>query len=233
MNSSTIQYAFQGFFALTLIVLWSFFEWWFHSQPMHKKSYKNTLYFNRLTSSHSTHHNQCNFCPKHGQCHILAHKEAKIHAPIRQEISVGLLIVLGSILTFALFDWLTGWKFKLCVIASIATYAYYWLYELVHIAAHDGIGWQRALMEKTGFFFAATLKHHMGHHVDQLNMNYALLNQLMDYVFNTKRGASKLSILAARSATAVVLFGFLTSFWFEASRHYREHDTLPIRYAQN
>lgn len=222
MNPSTTEYVFLGFYILTLIALWSFFEWWFHSQPMHKKSYKKVPYFRRLTASHTGHHDHCNYCPKHGQCHILAHKQAKLHAPIRQELSVGILIVLGSILAFVLFDWLTGWKFKLCIVASVATYAYYWVYELMHYAAHDGLGWQRALIKKTGFF-ASTLKHHMGHHVDKLDKNYTLVNRLMDYVFDTKLGASKGSILAARSATFAVLTGFLVSFGFVAYQHYDEH----------
>lgn len=63
----------------------------------------------------------------------------------------------------------------------------------------------------------------MGHHVDKLDKNYTLVNRLMDYVFDTKLGASKGSILAARSATFAVLTGFLVSFGFVAYQHYDEH----------
>jgi sterol desaturase/sphingolipid hydroxylase (fatty acid hydroxylase superfamily) len=85
------------------------------------------------------------------------------------------------------------------------------MFEMVHMATHDGKHWQREFLKKIDYF-DVILSHHMVHHTIKFNMNFALVNHWADYLFGTKYQAKESSILFVRVVTSVVLLGFLTSF---------------------
>jgi len=196
-----------GFFFLTLIIEWSFLEWWVHSQPMHKKEYKKVPLLGLLTGSHTNHHNAHNYSPKHAECFDHDHH----HESILQRLWFGPLVAFAGCVSFILFDWLTAFEYRLTLTAAILTYAYYWIFELAHVASHDGKSWQRTFLQKIGVF-DFILKQHKGHHVRKLNRNYTLVNPLMDYVFNTQLDASPKSVMLARWITWTVLSAFVILF---------------------
>lgn len=211
MNLETQLFVMRVFFIATLIIFLSFLEYWVHRYPMHSKKFKKFPIFNLLFESHvgsDGHHSRHNYSPNHPECFEDDHH----HEPIPQKIWFGFLVAFGGCIPFLVLEIFTTFEYNLTLTCILSIYVYYWIFELVHVATHDGKHWQRKFLRKIGYF-DIMLSHHMVHHTIKFNMNLTLVNQWCDYLFNTKYGASKLSVLVVRLITYVVLTGFLISFF--------------------
>jgi hypothetical protein len=210
MNIDTNLSIMWFFFIATLIIYFSFLEWWVHKYPMHSKNFKNIPILGLLFQSHvgpTGHHSRHGYCPNHPECHDHKHE----HEPILQKFWFGFLVAFGGSLPFLVLEFFTSFKYNLTIICFLGIYVYYWFFELVHVATHDGKHWQRVLLEKIGYF-DVMLDHHIVHHTIKFNMNFTLVNHWCDYLFDTKYEASKNSVLIVRLITAMFLIGFLISF---------------------
>lgn len=200
------------FFAATMVIYWSFLEWWVHKEPMHNRKFKKILILGLLYESHvgkKSHHSRHGYCSSHPECHDDDHE----HEPILQKFWFGFLVAGAGCLPFVLLESSTTFKYNFSILCFIGIYVYYWLFELIHVASHDGKHWQRILMEHFWYFNTSLLPHHMIHHTNKLNMNFTLVNHWCDYVFGTKYGADLDVIYFFRIITFIVLTGFLALFF--------------------
>jgi hypothetical protein len=198
------------FFVTTLFIFFSFLEWWVHRYPMHNKKFKQCPILGLLFESHvgpKGHHGRHSYCPNHPECFDHEHE----HEPILQKFWFGFLVAGGGSVPFLILEGLTTFDYHLSVICFIGIYVYYWMFELVHVATHDGKHWQREFLKTLGYF-DTMLSHHMVHHTVKFNMNFTLVNQWADYLFGTKYGADSRLVLVVRVVTALILAGFLVSF---------------------
>ncbi len=210
MNFETNLVVMRVFFIATLIIFFSFLEWWVHKYPMHSKKFKKCPVLGLLFESHvgtKGHHSRQGYCPNHPECFEDDHD----HEPILQKLWFGFFIAFCGSIPLFLLEYLTTFDYHLTTICFLSIYVYYWMFEMVHIATHDGKHWQRELLRKIGYF-EIMLSHHMVHHTIKFNMNFSLVNHWADYLFDTKYQAKESSILFVRIVTSVVLIGFLASF---------------------
>jgi hypothetical protein len=177
---------------------------------MHNKKFKKLPVLGLLFESHvgsEGHHSRHGYCPNHPECHDEDHE----HEPILQKIWFGFLVAFAGSIPFFTLEILTTFEYNLTAICALGIYTYYWLFELVHVATHDGKHWQRVLLKKIDYF-DIMLSHHIIHHTIKFNMNFTLVNHWCDYLFDTKYEAKKSSVLMVRIITCVVLLALLTSF---------------------
>lgn len=210
MNFETNLVVMRVFFIATLVIFFSFLEWWIHRYPMHNKKFKNFPVLGLLFESHigsGGHHSRHGYCPNHPECFEDDHE----HEPIVQKLWFGFLVASCGSLPFLLLEGLTSFRYFLTPICFVGIYTYYWIFELVHVATHDGKHWQREMLKKIGYF-ESMLDHHMVHHTIKFNMNFTLVNQWADYLFGTKYQANEHSVFVVRMITLIVVSSFLISF---------------------
>ena len=210
MNFETNLVVMRVFFIATLVIFFSFLEWWVHKYPMHNKKFKKCPLLGLLFESHvgsGGHHSRHGYCPNHPECFDHEHE----HEPIVQKIWFGFMVAFFGSVPLLVLESITTFSYYLTPICFVSIYAYYWMFEMVHIATHDGKHWQREVLRKIGYF-DCMLGHHMIHHTIKFNMNFTLVNQWADYLFNTKYEASGQSIMVIRTITGIVSLGFLISF---------------------
>jgi hypothetical protein len=177
---------------------------------MHDKRFKKYPIANLLFESHvgkGGHHSSHGYPTNHAECHNHDHE----HEPILQKFWFGFLVAFGGSLTFLVLEFFTSFRYNLTIICFLGIYAYYWFFELVHVATHDGKHWQRRFMDKMPFF-PNMLDHHKIHHTIKLNMNFTLVNHWCDYLFATKYQIGVLEMCLVRFITVMVLSGFVLSF---------------------